>query len=76
MKKPFRFFFHYNKPESKRRGKVIWSLHYNKTCYLVEHIDCKVPIETKVNNRQPYAIVRGWSNDVQLMHNNLNAVII
>lgn len=53
------FFYHYNKPASKKAGKPIWSLHYWKACHLVEEIICNVPTATKANKRQPYGVVRG-----------------
>lgn len=59
-----RFFFHYNKPASKQAKEVIWSVHFQNVCHLVKRVECKVPIETKVNKRQPYAVVRGWAKDV------------
>lgn len=59
-----RFFFHFNKPESLRQKKTLWSVHWKGACYIVEHIQCNVPCESKTNKRQPYAVMRGFAADV------------
>jgi hypothetical protein len=64
--KRYRFFFHYNKPESKRQGKTIWSVHWKNTCFLVDEIKCTRPCVSKNNKRQPYAVMQGWSKDVHI----------
>jgi len=62
--KPRRFFFHFNKPESLRQKKVLWSVHWDRTCYIVDKIQCNVACESKSNKRQPYAVIRGWASNV------------
>jgi hypothetical protein len=59
-----RFFFHLNKPETKRLGRAVWSLHYLGVCYQAEKIICNVPCESKSNKRQPLAVMRGFSDSV------------
>jgi len=69
MKTKRRFFFHYNKPLSKQKGYVIWSVHFKDTCYYVKEIKCKVPCESKVNKRQLYAVMIGFANNVAVIKN-------
>lgn len=71
-----RFFFHYNKPESKRQGKVIWSVHWNKTCYLVHHIRCYTYTESKINKRQPYAVIRGMGTVLILVGKGRESIAV
>ena len=69
------FFFHYNKPASKQADKPQISLHFNKTCHVVDNITCYVPTKGKVRTtRQPFFIMTGKYNNIQLHHNN-NEVI-
>ncbi len=63
-----RVFFHFNKPESQKQGKVIWTLHWHGACIPVEKILCKVPCETKANKRQPYAVMRCWASTVDIQN--------
>lgn len=53
------FWFHYNKPESLKRGRNVLTVHYRKRCLMVEHIDCKVPITTKHRSAQPRCVLTG-----------------
>jgi hypothetical protein len=57
----YRFFFHYNKPLSKQLGKTMWSVHHRGKCHMVENIICEVPLESKTNKRQPYAVMQGFT---------------
>lgn len=63
-----RFFYHYNKPLSQQLGEVIWSVHFKDTCYFVKKFVCKVPSESKINKRQPYATMIGFASDVVAMN--------
>lgn len=53
------FYFHYNKPASKKAGKPQISIHYKKTCYIVDNVDCRVPTIGKINKRQPFFVMKG-----------------
>lgn len=57
--KPRAFFFHYNKPMSKAKGRNVLTVHHQKQCLLVEDIDCKVPIKTKSRKTQPHCVMCG-----------------
>jgi hypothetical protein len=58
--KRYRFFYHLNKPETKKLGKVVWSIHYRNQCILANHLDIRVPTESREQTtRQPYAKMVG-----------------
>jgi len=65
-----RFFFHFNKPESLRQKKILWSVHWKNTCSIVEKITCQVACESKANKRQPYAVMRGFAHNVIIVTEN------
>lgn len=64
--KPFRFWFHYNKPTSKKMEMPVWTVHWRGTCYQVLRIQCNVDTETHGRNSQPHAVVRGFAHHVEL----------
>jgi hypothetical protein len=66
----YRFWFHYNKPESTKAGKPKLTLHYRGTCHILDKIETQVPIETKNNKTQPRCVVRGFSKRLALVHEN------
>lgn len=67
--KPRRFFIHYNKPETQRRGKVQVSVHFKNTCYIVDNVMCNVPTEGKIGKRQPLFVMCGFAQDVSIKNN-------
>lgn len=69
--KKFRVFFHYNKPLSKKEGKHFWSVHFKKTCYTTEHIDCRIETESKINKIQPHVVMQGWAQDIDVFGNKI-----
>lgn len=71
-----RFFLHYNKPLSQRRGKHIWSVHYQDRCHFVENIDCQVATQSKTNKTQPYVVMRGRARNVRINKRLSKATII
>ena len=70
MNKPKVFFYHYNKPASKKAGKPVISLHYNRTCHLVNNIKCYVPTYGKINKKQPFFVIKGKARLIQINHLN------
>lgn len=54
-----RFFFHYNKPQSRLAGEPRLSLHFNNQCYIIKGVNCQVQTETKNNKKQPFCVVQG-----------------
>lgn len=71
MSKKYRFFLHYNKPLSKQKGTHLWSVHFRNTCYFTENIECNLPTESKLNKRQPYVVMRGFAEKVEVVDNKL-----
>lgn len=69
MAKLKNFFFHYNKPESKKAGKPIISVHYNNTCFFVENIICEVTTRGKINKRQPFFVIAGKCSNFTVENN-------
>lgn len=61
------FFYHYNKPASQKAGKPRLSLHYNKTCFIVDKIICKVPTYSHNQNKQPHCIIKGKAKQVKIL---------
>lgn len=53
------FWFHYNKPESAKRGRPVCTVHYKGQCLFVEEIDCAVPVKTRKRNQQPRLVMAG-----------------
>lgn len=65
MKKKMKvFWFHFNKPASKKAGKPIISLHYDNTCHMVDNVICEGPTSGKINKRQPHFVVRGYTSSI------------
>lgn len=62
-----RFFFHYNKPLSIKRGKPTISLHFDKKCHFVDNIVCNVPTEGKINKNQPKFVIRGKAANIVIV---------
>jgi hypothetical protein len=59
--KPKRFFYHYYKQKKKM------SIHWNKSCHVVDNVVCEVPCETKWNKRQPQLVMRGWAKELVIL---------
>jgi len=63
----YSFFYHYNKPASKARGKPVISIHYRNQCILVSNIVLEVPTRGKINKRQPHFTVTGKAEDITIV---------
>ncbi len=53
------FFLHYNKPASRAAKKPLMSVHFDKKCYIVDHIHCNAALETSHRKKQPYCVLKG-----------------
>jgi hypothetical protein len=53
------FWFHYNKPESRKQGCNILTIHCGGLCHLVSDIECQVPVYTRHRKSQPYCVMAG-----------------
>ena len=54
-----RFWFHYNKPASRKQGRPVMTVHSQGICHMVHHIECKVPVETRIRKTQPHVVLAG-----------------
>lgn len=61
-----RFWFHYNKPESKKQGRTVLTVHWKGSCIQVNSIKCHALTETHERKRQPHCVVRGWAHEVKV----------
>tara|TARA_Y100001973_G_scaffold106033_1_gene181644 strand:+ start:872 stop:1138 length:267 start_codon:yes stop_codon:yes gene_type:complete len=64
-KKPFRFWYHYNKPEAQKQRCCVMTLHYGGTCHLIHSISCKVNTESKERLQQPRCVIQGWASHIE-----------
>jgi hypothetical protein len=53
------FWFHFNKPETAKRGRPVMTVHYRGQCLMVEGIDCAVPVKTRARKQQPVIVMAG-----------------
>lgn len=65
--KPKRFFFHYNKPESRKQGRNVLTVHWRNSCIPVTHLKINVPIESHTQKSQPHCVMRGFANSVEIL---------
>ena len=59
-----KFWFHYNKPASKKASKPQITLHYKDQCMLVDNVVLNVKTFGQVRKRQPYFVVCGYAESV------------
>jgi len=64
MKKAF--FFHFNKPASQSAGRCKISVHYNKTCHIVDNVVCGVPTYGHISKRQPRFVMKGYCSNFEI----------
>ena len=62
-----RFWFHYNKPASRKEGINVLTLHWRGACCKVHAIRCAVATESHNRNSQPHCIIRGFANNVEIV---------
>jgi hypothetical protein len=58
--KKYRFFYHYY----KQKGKM--TIHFKKSCTVVDNIECRVPCQTKWNKTQPQLVMQGFASNVKI----------
>lgn len=61
------FWFHYNKPASKSRGKPTITVHWDGVCYLVDNLFVHVPTQGRIRKTQPYFVMAGKAEDVKIV---------
>lgn len=56
------FWFHYNKPESRKAGHPVMTVHHKGACHFVRFIVCSVPVRSRERNSQPHVVMAGSGN--------------
>lgn len=64
--KPFKFWFHYNKPQSLQQKCNVLTVHFKNACHFVTGIDCRVPIETRNRKVQPRCVMSGTASNITI----------
>lgn len=60
------FWFHYNKPESRKVGKPQITVHFNNACHIVDNISCEVPLTGRIRKTQPHWVMAGKSSSITI----------
>ena len=68
--RPRRFFFHYNKPESRKQGRNVLTVHWKNSCIPVNNIKVNVPTESHKQKQQPHCVIRGFAESVEILEEN------
>lgn len=63
-KRPYSFFFHYNKPASRQRGHPVMTLHVRGACHTCRALVIDVPTTTREQKTQPHIVVTGKATRV------------
>lgn len=74
MNKKYSFFFHYHKAASKKYGINKLSVHYRNVCYLVNGVECNVPIKSKNNRSQPHCTLTGKASNLTISADNIAVI--
>ena len=61
------FFFHYNKPASRKAGKNKATIHFNGQCMIVDDLKCSVPIFSRSRKSQPRWVIAGKANNIEIV---------
>lgn len=68
------FWFHYNKPASKKAGHPKMSVHFKKTCHIVDGVIVSVPTWSSNRKTQPRLVIKGQAKKIQI-ENNIARII-
>ncbi len=63
--KKFRFFYHFNKHTKEM------TIHYRKQCISCKEITCFAKTETKYNKIQPYLVMQGMTEKIEIEGNRV-----
>lgn len=66
MKNTKSFYFHYNKPESKKKNKPQITVHYNKTCYIVDNLVVNCKTYGRIRKVQPFFVIAGKTKGLRI----------
>lgn len=61
------FWFHYNKPASQKKEKPQITVHFNKTCLIVDNVKCSVPTEGRLRSSQPKFVMAGKAKSIEII---------
>lgn len=59
-----RFFFHYNKPASRAKGKPQISVHFQNSCHIVDNVKVNVKTFGRVRKTAPYFVMVGDAKQI------------
>jgi hypothetical protein len=57
--KPQSFWFHYNKPASRKAGHPVITVHYGGACHMVRNVRIHTPLRGRIRKTQPYFVLFG-----------------
>lgn len=58
------FWFHYNKPMSKKQGRNVLTLHWKGQCHFIHSMNCYTPVRTENRKNQPKCVIKGKAQDI------------
>lgn len=61
------FWFHYNKPESRKVGRPQITIHYMGSCHIVENLKCNVSVTGRVRKTQPFWVICGKTSTIDIV---------
>lgn len=67
------FWFHYNKPMSRKVGRPQLTIHWQGACHVVDSIECCVSTKSRVRKSQPHVVIAGRATGISF--NNGHALI-
>lgn len=60
------FWFHYNKPASKKAGKPQITLHYGGKCHIVDNIAISKETYGHIRKTQPHFVMKGKCEKIEI----------
>jgi len=60
------FWFHYNKPESRKLGKPQITVHFAGVCHIVDNIICDAPTVGRIRKTQPHWVMAGKTDTLRI----------
>lgn len=60
------FWYHYNKPASRKAGRNKLTVHYGGLCHIVDGIDINVRTYSRDRKTQPRCVIAGIANHLSI----------
>jgi hypothetical protein len=60
----YSFWYHYNKPASRKFGSPKLTVHYRGQCLLVDDLDCSVRTFSRKRKTQPHVVIAGVADSL------------